>query len=80
MIMAILVSILFSLSIGFVMGFFYHLNIQNNINKQYLNTIRKTVNNYLNDCDRAGYNKYVLTKAKAEILVTNIVSALNKLK
>ena len=27
--MAVLISILFSLPIGFVMGFFYHLNIEN---------------------------------------------------
>ena len=78
--MAVLVSILFSLPIGFVMGFFYHLNIQNGINKQYISTVRKTINNYLNDCDRSGHNKYILTKAKAEILTANIISALNKLK
>ena len=78
--MAILVSILISLSIGFVMGFFYHLNIQNGINKQYISTVRKTINTYLNDCDRSGHNKYILTKAKAEILTVNIISALNKLK
>jgi hypothetical protein len=78
--MAILVSILISLSIGFVMGFFYHLNIQNGINKQYISTVRKTINTYLNDCDRSGHNKYILTKAKAEILAANIISALNKLK
>ena len=78
--MAILVSILFSLPIGFVMGFFYHLNIQNSINKQYINTVRKTINNYLVDCDRSGHNKYILTKTKAEILSANIISALNKLK
>jgi hypothetical protein len=78
--MAILVSILFSLSIGFVMGFFYHLGIQNSINKHYTSTVRKTINNYLNDCDRSGHNKYILTKVKAEILTANIISALNKLK
>ena len=78
--MAILVSILISLSIGFVMGFFYHLNIQNGINKQYTSTVRKTINDYLATCDRSGYNKYILTKAKAEILAANIISALNKLK
>ena len=78
--MAVLISILFSLPIGFVMGFFYHLGIQNSINKQYTSTVRKTINTYLNDCDRSGHNKYILTKAKAEILTANIISALNKLK
>ena len=62
------------------MGFFYHLAIQNKVKQQYTNIIRKTINDYLVDCDRVGYNKYILTKAKAEILAARIILALNKLK
>ena len=78
--MAILVSILFSLLIGFIMGFFYHLRLQNKISKQHISLIRKTITTYLNECDRISYDRYILTKGKGEILAARIMLALNKLK
>ena len=78
--MAILVSILFSLLIGFIMGFFYHLRIQNEVSKQHISLIRKTITTYLNECDRISYDRYILTKSKGEILAARIMLALNKLK
>lgn len=62
------------------MGFFYHLKIQNEINKQYISLIRKTINTYLIECDRISYDKYILTKGKAEVLAARIMLALNKLR
>lgn len=62
------------------MGFFYHLKIQNEINKQYISLIRKTINTYLIECDRISHDKYILTKGKAEVLAARIMLALNKLR